>query len=100
MGCHAHLQGIFPTQGSNPSLWCLLRWQVGSWPLAKNSIQDYTVKYTEAQRLVKDALTGQMYARHVNQFTRLDVQMHICIFESLQLEALYVGDLLYTYQEL
>lgn len=24
--------------------------------------------------------------------------MHICIFESLQLEALYVGDLLYIYQ--
>ena len=28
------LQGIFPTQGSNPRLLCLLHWQVGSLPLA------------------------------------------------------------------
>ena len=27
------LQGIFPTQGSNPSLSCLLHWQEGSWSL-------------------------------------------------------------------
>ena len=25
--CHALLQGIFPTQGSNPHLLCLLHWQ-------------------------------------------------------------------------
>ena len=30
VGCHALLQGIFPTQGSNPSVLCLLHWQVGS----------------------------------------------------------------------
>ena len=34
MGCHALLQGIFPTQGSNPCLLCLLHWQAGSLPLA------------------------------------------------------------------
>ena len=28
------LQGIFPTQGSNPQLLCLLHWQGGSLPLA------------------------------------------------------------------
>ena len=33
VGCHA-LQGIFPTQGSNPYLLCLQHWQVGSLPLA------------------------------------------------------------------
>ena len=33
VGCHALLQGIFPTQGSNPSLLCLLHWQEGSLPL-------------------------------------------------------------------
>ena len=32
--CHAFLQGIFPTQGSNPYLLCLLHWQAGSSPLA------------------------------------------------------------------
>ena len=33
VGCHALLQGIFPTQGLNPHLLCLLHWQVGSLPL-------------------------------------------------------------------
>ena len=28
--CHALLQGIFPTQGSNPNLQCLLHWQADS----------------------------------------------------------------------
>ena len=30
VGCHAFLQGIFLTQGSNPPLLCLLHWQAGS----------------------------------------------------------------------
>ena len=34
VGCRALLQGIFPTQGSNLHLFCLLHWQVGSLPLA------------------------------------------------------------------
>ena len=34
VGCHAFLQGIFPTQGSNPHLLGLLHWQAGSLPLA------------------------------------------------------------------
>ena len=34
VGCHALLQGIFPTQGSNPPLLHFLHWQVGSLPLA------------------------------------------------------------------
>ena len=34
VGCQALLQGIFPTQGMNPHLLCLLHWQVGSLPLA------------------------------------------------------------------
>ena len=33
-GCHFLLQGIFPTQGWNPCLLCLLHWQVSSSPLA------------------------------------------------------------------
>ena len=32
-GCHVLLQEIFPTQGSNPRLLCLLHWQVGFLPL-------------------------------------------------------------------
>ena len=34
VGCHALFQGIFPTQGSNLRLLCLLHWQVGSLPPA------------------------------------------------------------------
>ena len=34
VGFHALPQGIFPTQGSVPCPLCLLRWQVGSLPLA------------------------------------------------------------------
>ena len=34
VGCHALLQGIFVTQGSNQSLLHLLRWQAGSLSLA------------------------------------------------------------------
>ena len=33
VGCHALFQGIFLTQGLNPSLLCLLHWQAGSLPL-------------------------------------------------------------------
>ena len=33
VGCRALLQGIFPTQGSNPRLLCFLHQQVGSLPL-------------------------------------------------------------------
>ena len=34
LGCHVLLQRIFPTQGLNPYLLCLLPWQEGSLPLA------------------------------------------------------------------
>ena len=34
VGCHALLQGIFLTQGSNLCLFCLLHWQAGSLPPA------------------------------------------------------------------
>ena len=30
MGCYALLQGLCPTQGLNPCLFCLLNWQAGS----------------------------------------------------------------------
>ena len=34
VGCHFLLQGIFPTQGSNPHLLCVLHWQADSLPLS------------------------------------------------------------------
>ena len=35
MGWHFLLRGIFPTQGSNLNLLCLLRWQADSLPLSQ-----------------------------------------------------------------
>ena len=51
VGCHALLQGIFPTQRSSPYLLCLLRWQVVSLLLAppqnpSPSIYMYVCMYT------------------------------------------------------
>ena len=40
VGCHALLQGIFPTQGSNLHLLHLLHWQVGSLPLSQPGNQN------------------------------------------------------------
>ena len=34
MSCHSFLQGVFPTQGLNPGLLCLLHWQTDSLPLS------------------------------------------------------------------
>ena len=41
----ALLQGIFPTQGSNPCLLHLLHWQAGSLPLAHWEAPIYTCVY-------------------------------------------------------
>ena len=38
--CHSLLQGIFPTQGLNSSLLCLLHRQAGSLPLAPPGVYD------------------------------------------------------------
>ena len=46
-GSHALLQGIFPTQGSNPHLLCLLCWQVGSLPLAPPGKASWTDTHPE-----------------------------------------------------
>ena len=45
VGCYALFQGIFPTQGSNPCLLCLLNWQVGSLPLAPPEDHAVSKKY-------------------------------------------------------
>ena len=43
VSCHARLQGIFPTQGSNPHLW-LLHWLAGSLPLVLLGKSQYSCK--------------------------------------------------------
>ena len=48
VGCHALLQGIFPTQGSNPCLLGLLHWQAGSLPLVPSI---YIYIYTDIYKI-------------------------------------------------
>ena len=51
VGCYALLQGIFPTQGRNSCLLCLLHWQAGSLPLVppgKPSLSNAFLKFTYA----------------------------------------------------
>ena len=47
VGCHALLQRIFPTQGLNPNLLSLLKWQIGSLPLVPlgKPKDEYVLKY-------------------------------------------------------
>ena len=44
-GCHALLQGLFLTQGSNLSLLCLLHWQVDSLPVSH--LENPSISYRE-----------------------------------------------------
>ena len=46
VGCHFLLQGIFPTQGSNPQLLCLLYWHVCSLPLSPVGSPDFAVQFS------------------------------------------------------
>ena len=51
VGCHALLQGVFPTQGSNPHLSHLLPWQAGSLSLAPpGKCLDITHRHENIQR--------------------------------------------------
>ena len=45
VGCHALLQGIFPTQGSNPRLSRLQPWQAAPFPLAPPGKPNYRASY-------------------------------------------------------
>ena len=50
VGCHALLQGIFPTKGLKPHLLCLLHWQTGSlthatWEDFSSSCKDTNLLY-------------------------------------------------------
>ena len=45
VSCHSLLQEIFPTQGSNPRLLCLLHWQAGSLSLAPPQIRSSKAQF-------------------------------------------------------
>ena len=64
VGCHALLQGIFPTQGWNPHLLCLLRWQAGSLPLAPPGKPSLACRRHELERLPPHAQPRRNQTAH------------------------------------
>ena len=57
VGCHALLQGIFPTQGSNPRLLHFLHWQAGSLTLVppwKPHLPVYLAMILKTLKVIKD----------------------------------------------
>ena len=52
VGNHALLQGVFPTQGSNPRLLALLHWQTGSLPRGPPG-KPFKPKETSSDKLEK-----------------------------------------------
>ena len=85
MGCYALLQGIFPTQRSNPSLLCLVCWQVGSSPLAPcgkpQKLQEGSIALGAGQaisRLLR-SLQGAVFLQsqpHIGAHPEDDVLVH------------------------
>ena len=63
VGCHFLLQGIFPTQGSNLHLLCLLHWQAESLPLAPCSIS------TQLKFLLLNWVHFHFYSASISQLS-------------------------------
>ena len=57
VGCHALLQEIFWTQGSNPRLLCLLHWQANSLPLVPPGKQGTDLKLNACKMVLLTSLT-------------------------------------------
>ena len=58
MGCHFLLHGIFPTQGLNTHLLCLLHWHVGSLPLAPSGSTAAAAKSLQSCPTLCDSVDG------------------------------------------
>ena len=57
MGWHSLLQGIFPTQGSNPCLLCLLHWKVDSLPVAPLTVREALTVESSSSSVAQLCLT-------------------------------------------
>ena len=72
VSCHFLLQGIFPTQGLNPCLLCLLQWQADSLPLCLGSpymcIHTHTHTHTHTHILISLCALSYKYILMLNWF--------------------------------
>ena len=60
VGCYFLLQGIFPTQGSNPCLLCFLHWQVDSLHFGLKSQAIYDFLSTQLCLLNSEKMLGSI----------------------------------------
>ena len=74
--CHFLLWGIFLTQGSNPSLLCLLHWQVGSLPLAAPA-KPFYFSYISTKTTHQNRLSAGADMR-IQLFSSYQVNEEIC----------------------
>ena len=73
VGCHSLRQGIFPTQGSNPCLLCLLNQQAGCLPLVPPGKPIYTHTYKTIILLYIcnwPGIANQLYFKHTHTQSR------------------------------
>ena len=62
--CHFLLQGIFPTQGLSPHLWCLLHYQVDSLPLSHLGILTSCLQNEWMDESINEQMTVLPNAQH------------------------------------
>ena len=86
LGCHALLQGIFPTQGSNLHLLCLLHWQVCSLLLAPPG---KALTWHKTSSTVGQQLSSPELQPHASCSL---MQNHICLCVLVSMIALVLAD--------
>ena len=80
MGGHALLQGVFPTQGLNPGLLCLLHWQASPLPLAPPG------KHHTGYRYIKDFQSSNpwdilfTYMTGMKEMVQEDAEVGLLVF--------------------
>ena len=79
VGCHALLQGIFPTQGSNLCLLHLLQWQTSSLPLVPSGEPPYSCRLTKLTVINHHNLSNYGYQRFKQIVYRLFLKQHILL---------------------
>ena len=93
VGCHALLLGIFPTQGLNPRILCLLHCQMGSLPLAPTGkpINAISMMHVNNCYYAKDSsivrLIYMMFSRIQNAFfkifTKIDLIYNVVLISNV-----------------
>ena len=84
VGCHFLLQAIFPTQGLNLHLLCLLHWQANSLPLSHLGRPETVItlipklgKYTTVKESYRPVSSVNIYAKSSTKSSASQIQQYI-----------------------